>query len=72
VRHSAKRRTVYATLSKLEERSWITGRWVERAEQRRRRYYRITPAGRDVLVAPRGEWQQRFICSKTWPEFRYA
>jgi PadR family transcriptional regulator PadR len=52
--------SLYATLYKLEERKWLQGRWVEKAGQRRRRYYRITPAGRDVLAAQRKEWQQFF------------
>ena len=34
--------SLYATLYKLEERKWIQGRWVEKAGQRRRRYYKIT------------------------------
>src|SRR5215510_15586473 len=50
--------SLYATLYKLEERKWIHGRWVERAGQRRRRYYTITPAGREVLAAQRQEWRQ--------------
>src|SRR5690606_23861731 len=36
--------SLYATLYRLEERGLIRGRWVERAGQRRRRYYRITEA----------------------------
>ena len=64
--------SLYATLYKLEERGWIGGRWVERAEQRRRRYYRITPAGRDVLVAQRGEWRQLFHLLEDLAGVRYA
>jgi PadR family transcriptional regulator PadR len=52
--------SLYATLYKLEERQWIQGRWVEKAGQRRRRYYRITPEGRTVLAAQRREWRQFF------------
>lgn len=52
--------SIYATLYKLEERSLIQGRWVERAGQRRRRYYRITAKGREVLTAQRREWRQFF------------
>jgi PadR family transcriptional regulator, regulatory protein PadR len=50
--------SLYATLYKLEERSLIQGRWVERAGQRRRRYYRITSKGRDVLASQRQAWRQ--------------
>ena len=52
--------SLYATLYKLEERGWLRGRWVERAGQRRRRYYRLTPAGREVLASQRQEWRQFF------------
>jgi DNA-binding PadR family transcriptional regulator len=47
---------LYATLYRLEERGLIRGRWVEKAGQRRRRYYRITDGGRAVLAAQREEW----------------
>ncbi len=47
---------LYATLYRLEARRWITGRWVEKAGQRRRRHYRITAEGRKVLTAQREEW----------------
>jgi DNA-binding PadR family transcriptional regulator len=52
--------SLYATLYRLEERALIRGRWVERAGQRRRRYYRITDQGRAMLAAQREEWG-RFI-----------
>ncbi len=47
---------LYATLYRMEARRWITGRWVEKAGQRRRRHYRITEAGRKVLAAQRDDW----------------
>ena len=47
--------SLYATLYKLEERKWIQGRWVEKPGQRRRRYYRITAEGREVLAATLAE-----------------
>jgi PadR family transcriptional regulator PadR len=50
--------SLYATLYKLEGRGWIVGRWVERSGQRRRRYYRLTPAGAAVLGRQRDEWKQ--------------
>jgi PadR family transcriptional regulator PadR len=52
--------SLYATLYRLEERGFIRGRWVERAGQRRRRYYRITEPGRRVLATHREDWA-RFI-----------
>src|SRR4029077_1574177 len=38
--------SLYPLLHRLEEEGWVAGRWVEKAEQRRRRYYSLTPAGR--------------------------
>jgi PadR family transcriptional regulator, regulatory protein PadR len=49
--------SLYPLLYRLEKRGWIHGRWVEKSSQRRRRYYRLTPAGQRVLVAKRLQWQ---------------
>src|SRR6185369_14334310 len=45
--------SLYPLLYRLEKRGWIQGRWVEKAGQRRRRYYRLTREGRKVLAAQR-------------------
>jgi transcriptional regulator len=49
--------SLYPLLYRLEKRGWIQGRWVEKAGQRRRRYYKLTPAGRKVLAAQRNTWE---------------
>ena len=49
--------SLYPLLYRLEKRDWIKGRWVEKAGQRRRRYYRLTVAGRKVLAAQRSTWE---------------
>jgi transcriptional regulator len=49
--------SLYPMLYRMEQKGWIQGRWIEKAGQRRRRYYRLTPAGRTVLAAQRREWQ---------------
>jgi transcriptional regulator len=48
----------YPLLYRLEKRGFIEGRWVEKAGQRRRRYYRLTTGGRKVLTAQRQSWRQ--------------
>jgi PadR family transcriptional regulator, regulatory protein PadR len=48
--------SLYPLLYKLEDRKSIHGRWVEKAGQRRRRYYRLTADGRKTLSAQRGRW----------------
>ncbi len=54
--------SLYPLLYRLEERGWVEGRWVEKAGQRRRRYYRLTPEGRKVLASQRRGWQ-RFVAA---------
>jgi DNA-binding PadR family transcriptional regulator len=54
--------SLYETLYRLEDAGHIRGRWVERAGQRRRRYYRITEPGRKILAARREDWG-RFIAA---------
>jgi PadR family transcriptional regulator, regulatory protein PadR len=50
--------SLYPLLYRLESRGWLEGKWVEKVGQRRRRYYRLTPQGRRVLVAQRLGWKQ--------------
>ncbi len=49
--------SLYPLLYRLEERGWIKGKWLERAGQRRRRYYKLTAEGRKVLVRQRATWR---------------
>src|SRR5215210_1338787 len=48
---------LYPLLYRLEERGWIQGRWVERAGQRRRRFYALTPSGHRILDEQRTTWR---------------
>jgi transcriptional regulator len=50
--------SLYPLLYRLEERGWIQGRWVEKAGERRRRFYRLTAEGRRVLAAQRDTWRE--------------
>jgi PadR family transcriptional regulator, regulatory protein PadR len=50
--------SLYPMLYRLERRGLIQGRWIEKAGQRRRRYYRITPEGRKVLASQRSRWSE--------------
>jgi DNA-binding PadR family transcriptional regulator len=49
--------TLYPTLLRLENRGLIKGRWVEKAGERERCFYRLTPEGRRVLAEQRATWQ---------------
>lgn len=53
--------SLYPTLYRLDEQGLVEGRWVEKAGQRRRRYYKITPAGRRMLAQERTTWQGFFV-----------
>jgi transcriptional regulator len=48
----------YPLLYRLEKRGWIDGQWVEKAGQRRRRYYKLTAAGRKMLKEQRRTWAE--------------
>jgi PadR family transcriptional regulator, regulatory protein PadR len=50
--------SLYPLLYRLEERGWIKGAWVEKAGERRRRFYRLTPAGQRVLLRQRHTWNE--------------
>lgn len=50
--------SLYPLLYRLEKRNWIQGRWIEKAGQRRRRYYRLTPAGKKMLAKQRHGWAE--------------
>jgi len=50
--------SLYPLLYRLEKRNWIRGRWVEKPGQRRRRYYRLTSSGKDVLSKQRAGWRE--------------
>ena len=48
--------SLYPILYRLEERGLISGLWVEKAGQRRRRFYKLTAAGRKMLAQQRETW----------------
>ena len=49
--------SLYPLLYRLEERGWIKGQWVEKPDERRRRFYRVTAEGRRVLARQRKTWE---------------
>lgn len=53
--------SLYPTLLRLENRGWIKGRWVEKAGERQRCFYRLTPKGRKVLARQRDTWAEYII-----------
>jgi PadR family transcriptional regulator PadR len=49
--------SLYPLLHRLEKQGWIEGLWVEKAEQRRRRYYKLTPEGIAELRSKQQSWK---------------
>jgi len=48
--------SLYPILCRMEKKGWIEGRWVEKAGQRRRRYYRLTAGGQAALAEEQRTW----------------
>jgi len=49
--------TFYPLLYRMEKRGLVQGQWVEKPNQRRRRYYKLTRAGRELLKEERSTWK---------------
>ncbi len=50
--------SLYPMLYRLEKKKLVEGRWVEKAGERRRRFYRLTAAGRRALADHRRSWRE--------------
>jgi PadR family transcriptional regulator PadR len=50
--------TLYPLLYRLEARGLVQGKWVEKAEQRRRRHYSLTAEGRKALRQQKQSWRE--------------
>jgi transcriptional regulator len=50
--------SLYPLLYRLERKGLVDGRWVEKAGERRRRFYHLTPAGRRSLAHHRRTWRE--------------
>jgi PadR family transcriptional regulator, regulatory protein PadR len=49
---------LYPALQRLEERGWISARWGTSANNRKARFYSLTPAGRKQLVKETSKWKR--------------
>jgi transcriptional regulator len=50
--------TVYASLMRLLQRRWISASWGTSENNRKARFYAITPAGRRQLTVETQNWQR--------------
>jgi|SRR5438034_2799785 len=48
--------SLYPALHRLEDRAWIASFWGTSENNRRARYYRLTPSGRKKLVEQTSRW----------------
>ena len=64
--------SLYPVLCRLEDKGLISGRWVERPGERRRRFYKLTPAGRKALARERNLWKQFVVAVNHIAGVRHA
>jgi PadR family transcriptional regulator PadR len=49
---------LYPALQRLEDRGWIAGKWGVSSNNRRARFYGLSPAGRKHLVRETSKWNR--------------
>jgi len=49
---------LHPALHRLEQQGWITAKWGESENNRRAKYYSVTPAGRKYLNQERANWDR--------------
>ena len=64
--------SLYPMLYRLERKQLVEGKWVEKAGERRKRYYRLTPAGRRALASHRRTWREFVAALNSLTGFRHA
>jgi transcriptional regulator len=64
--------SIYPMLYRLERKGMVEGRWVEKATERRRRFYRLTPQGRRALAGHRKAWREFVDALNRITEFIHA
>ena len=51
-------RALYVALHRMEAKGWIESEWGQSENNRRAKYYQLTPAGREQLGAQTARWTQ--------------
>ena len=64
--------SLYPLLYRMEERGWIVGRWIEKSGERRKRFYRLTAAGKAALEEQRASWKEFVTAINRVSGVRYA
>lgn len=63
---------LYPLLYRMEQRGWIRGSWETSGSGRRRRRYRLTPAGKKKLTPLREEWNELFAALRKLGKVAHA
>ena len=50
--------TLYPALLRLEQRGWVSSKWGSSENNRKARFYSLTPKGRKQLVAETESWER--------------
>jgi PadR family transcriptional regulator PadR len=50
--------SLYVALQRLEDKKWIRAKWGVSENNRKARFYSLTPQGREQLVEKTGEWRR--------------
>jgi len=50
--------SLYPALHRLEDRGWLASEWGVSENNRKAKYYRLTPRGRKELAAATGRWRR--------------
>ena len=50
--------SLYVALQRLEDKKWISAEWGVSENNRKARFYSLTPKGREQLVEKTSEWQR--------------
>ncbi len=50
--------SIYPMLYRLEKKGLVEGKWVEKPNERRKRYYKLTRAGKQALAEQRRTWKE--------------
>jgi transcriptional regulator len=50
--------SLYPALQRLEAKGWVAGEWGTSDNNRRARFYRLTPAGKKQLTSETRQWER--------------
>jgi transcriptional regulator len=50
--------SLYPALQRLEARGWVEAEWGASGNNRKARFYRLTPAGRKQMTSEKKQWER--------------